>query len=79
MRGQRNVAQMKEQIETPEKRTNKMETSNLLDAEFKTLVVRMLSELSENLKSIKKTQSQMQYTLIEMKNLQGINSKVDEA
>ena len=56
-----------------------METSNLLDAEFKTLVVRMLSELSENLKSIKKTQSQMQYTLIEIKNnLQGNNSRVDE-
>ena len=31
-----------------------METSKLLDAEFKTLVIRMLKELSENLNKIKK-------------------------
>ena len=36
---------MKEQNKTPEKELIKMETSNLLDAEFKTLVLRMLSEL----------------------------------
>ena len=45
---------MKEQIKTPEKELNKMEISNLSDAEFKTLVVRMLRELSEDFKSIKK-------------------------
>ena len=39
------MAQMKEQIKTPEKELNKMETSNLLDAEFKMLVTRILSEL----------------------------------
>ena len=38
----------------PEKELNKMETSNLLDAEFKTLVINMLSDLSENFNSIKK-------------------------
>ena len=31
-----------------------MEISNLSDAEFKTLALRMLKELSEDLKSIKK-------------------------
>ena len=31
------MAQMKEQIKTPEKEINKMEISNLSDAEFKTL------------------------------------------
>ena len=31
-----------------------MEISNLSDAEFKTLVIRMLKELSEDLNSIKK-------------------------
>ena len=36
-----------------------MEISNLSDAEFKTLVIRMLKELSENLSSIKKIQSEM--------------------
>ena len=48
------MAQMKEQIKTPEKELNEMEISNLSDAEFKTLVVRMVKELSEDLSSIKK-------------------------
>ena len=55
MRRQKNVSQMKEHNKTPEKELNKMETSNLLDSEFKTLVIRMLKkprgrveELSEN-------------------------------
>ena len=59
MRKQRNMAQMKEQIKTPEKELNKMEISNLSDVEFKTLVIRMLKELSEDLSSIKKIQSEM--------------------
>ena len=57
---QRNVAQMKEQINTPEKELNKIEISNLSDAEFKTLVIRMLKELREDLNSIKKKSSQKQ-------------------
>ena len=68
MRRQRHMAQMKEQIKTPEKELNKMEISNLSDAEFKTLVIRMLKELSEDLSSIKKTQSEMKDTLSEIKN-----------
>ena len=48
------MAQMKEENKTPEKELNKMEISNLSDAEFKTLVIRMLEELSEDLSSIKK-------------------------
>ena len=62
------MAQMKEQIKTPEKEVNKMEISNLSDAKFKTLFVRMLKELSEDLNSIKKIQSEMKNTLIEIKN-----------
>ena len=42
---QRNMAQMKEENKTPEKELIKMETSNLPDIEFKTLVIRMLDEL----------------------------------
>ena len=45
---------MKEHIKTPEKEINKMEISDLSDAEFKTLVVRMFKELSEDLSSIEK-------------------------
>ena len=57
-----------------------MEMCNQSDAEFKTLVIRMLEELSENLFSVKKIQSEMKDTLIEIKNnLQGNNSGVDEA
>ena len=57
-----------------------MEISNLSEAEFKTLVIRMLKKLNEDLNSIKKIQSEMKDTLIEIKNnLQGNNSRVDEA
>ena len=48
------MAQMKGQIKTPEKEKNNMEISNLSDVEFKTLVINMLKELSEDLNSIKK-------------------------
>ena len=57
-----------------------METSKLLDAEFKILVIRKLKGLSGNLNSIKKIQSETKDTIIGIKNnLQGNNSKVDEA
>ena len=59
------MAQMREQIKIPEK---EIEMSNLSDAEFKILVIRMLKELSEDLSSIKKTQSEMKDTLIELNN-----------
>ena len=54
MKRQRNVAQMKEQINTSEIELNKIEISNLSDAELKTLVIRMLKGLSEDLNSHKK-------------------------
>ena len=74
------MAQMNGQIKTPEIELNNIEISNLLDTEFKTLVIRMLKELGEELSSIKKTQSEMKDTLIEIKNnLQGNNSRMDEA
>ena len=59
MRRQRNMAQMKEQIKTPEKELNKMEISNLSDAEFKTLVIRMLKELNEDFNSIKNSSQKL--------------------
>ena len=39
-----------------------MEISNLSDAEFETLVIRMLKELSEDLNNIKKNQSETKNT-----------------
>ena len=57
-----------------------MEISNLLEAEFKALVIRMLKELSEDLNNIKTIQSETKDSLIEIKNnLQGNNSRVDGA
>ena len=48
MRRQGNMVQMKERIKNPEKDLSEMEISNLPDVEFKTLVIRMLKELSEH-------------------------------
>ena len=74
------MTQMRKQIKTPEKELNKVDISNLSDAEFKTLVIRMLKELSVDLSSIKKIRSETKDTLIEIKNnLQGNNSGEDEA
>ena len=70
MRRQRNRAQMKEQNKTPEKELNKLEISNITDTEFKTLVIKMLKDLTGYFNSIKKTQAEMKVTLSEInKNL----------
>ena len=63
---------MKGQIKAPEKELNKMKISNLSDAELKTLVIRMLTELIE---LGRKTKEQMKATQSEIKqNSQGTNS-----
>ena len=68
------MAKMKKQTKAPEKELNKMEIVNLSGAEFKTLVIR---ELTEHLKSIKKKNK---VTLSEIKkNLHGTNSEGKEA
>ena len=56
-----------------------MEISNLFIAEFKTLVIKMFKDLSEDLNSIKGIQSDTKDSLIEINNnLQGNNSGVNE-
>ena len=73
------MVQMKEQIKTPEKELNEMEISSLSGTEFKALVIRMFKVLSEDLNRMKKIQSEMKDTLIEIKNnLQGNNSRIKE-
>ena len=71
---------MKEQIEAPEKiQLSNEEIANLSDAQFKTLVIRMLQELTGYFNSIKKTQAAMKIALCEIKkNLQGTNSEGKE-
>ena len=80
MKRQRNMDQIKKQVKTPEKGLNEMKISNISHAEFKTLVIRIFKELSEDLNSIKKIQSETKHPLIEIKNnLQGNNSSVNTA
>ena len=71
------MAQMKEQNKIPEKKLNKVEITKLSYAEFKTLVIVMLKELTQYGNNI---MEEMKVTLSEIKkNLQGFNSGVDEA
>ena len=66
------MAQMKEQIKTPEKEISNEEIENLSDAEFKTLVIRMFTELVE---FGRKLDEKMKAMLSEIKeNAQGTNS-----
>ena len=41
------MAQMKEEIKTPEKELSNEEIANLSDAEFETLVIKILTEMIE--------------------------------
>ena len=67
---------MKEQFKDPEKiQLSNEEVASLSDEQFKTLVIRMIQELTGYFSSIKKTQATMKVVLCEIKkNLQGTNS-----
>ena len=67
---------MKEQIKTPEKELSDKEIDNLSDAEFKTLVIRMLTEIIE---FVHKMKEEMKAIQREIKgNIQGTNSEGKE-
>ena len=70
---QRNMAEMKEQIKTPEKQLSDDEIDNLPNAEFKTLVIRMLTEMFKYGHKIKKEMKAMQNEIKE--NIQRIDSE----
>ena len=62
------MAQKKEQIKAPEKiQLSEEEIANLSDAQFKTLVIRMLQEFTGYFNSIKKTQAAKKFALCEIK------------
>ena len=62
---------MKEQIKAPEKELSDEEIANLSDTEFKTLVIKMLTELIE----LEFRREQMKATQSEIKqHIQGTNS-----
>ena len=58
------MTQMKDRIKTPEKELNKIEINNLSDAEFKTLIIRILKELTDDLNTIKRIPSEMKDSLM---------------
>ena len=66
----------KKQIQTPEKELSDKEMANLSDAEFKTLVVRMLTELVEYGCKIEEKVKAIQSEIKE--NVQGTNSEGKE-
>ena len=67
---------MKEQIKTPEKELSDQEIDNLSDAEFKTLVIRMLTEMIEFGHKMKEEVKAIQGEIME--NIQGTNSEGKE-
>ena len=67
------MAQMKEQIKTLEKELSNQEIVNLSDAEFKTLVIRMLTDVVEYGCKIEEEVKTMQRET--KKNIQGTNSE----
>ena len=70
------MAQMKEYIKTPEKELSNREIANLSDAEFKTLIIRVLTEMIE---LGHKMEEQMKGIQREIKeNIQGTNSEGKE-
>ena len=69
---QRNMAQIKEQMKTQEKELSDKEIGNLSDAEFKALVIKMLTELTELGHKMKEEMKAIQSEIKE--NIQGTNS-----
>ena len=70
------MAQMKEQIQVPKIELSNEETANLSDAEIKTLVIRMLTEMTEYGCNIEKEVKAMKSEI--KKNVQGTNSEGKE-
>ena len=58
---------MKEQNKTAGKELGEIEISNISDAQFKTLIIRMLKEITGYFNTIKKTQEEMKVALREIK------------
>ena len=70
------MVQKKEQFKTPEKQLSNEEIANLSDAEVKTLVIRMLTEMVEYGHQIEEKVKAMKSKIKE--NVQGTNSEGKE-
>ena len=69
------MAQMKEQIKTPEKELSE-ETANLSDAEVKTMIIRIVTKMTEYGSKIKEEMKAIQSEIKE--SIQGTNSEGKE-
>ena len=70
------MAQMKEEIKTPEKELSNEEIANLSDVEFKTLIIRMLTEMAQYGHKIEEKVKAMKNEI--KQNIQGTNSEGKE-
>ena len=70
------MAQIKEQIKTPEKEVSNKDIDSLSDAEFKTLVIRMLTEIVDYDHKIEEKVKALQSEI--KKNIWGTNSEGKE-
>ena len=71
------MAHIKEQIKITEKELSNEDTDNLSDTEFKTLVIRLLTELIELSCKMKEEMKAIQSEI--KQNIQGTNSEVKES
>ena len=70
------MVQMKEQVKTPEKQLSNKEIANLSHADFKTLVIRMLTEIVDYDHKIEEKVKALQSEI--KKNIWGTNSEGKE-
>ena len=69
MKRQRTLYQMKEQDKTPEKQLNEVEIGNLLEKEFRMMIVKMIQDLRRRREAkIEKMQEMFNNDLEELKN-----------
>ena len=64
---QRNNPQMKEKAEASERKLNEIEVSQLSDTEFKAIVIRKLTELTENYQKLQGNYNEHTANYINMK------------
>ena len=91
----RTITQIREKEKTPEKQLSDLETINLLEKNFRLIIVKMIEDignrleakiddlqqtLSKEIQDLKLKQAEMQNTITEIKNsLEATNSRIQEA
>ena len=71
MRWQTNMSQMKEQDKTPEEKLSEVEIGNLLQKEFRVMIVKMIEDLRKRMEAqIQKIQEMFNKDVEELKHKQ---------